>query len=419
MTKYLLEAFLTVAALSASFLVAPPCHGAEIEAAGPSIQAAFASVQRDGKPYKTFYNNYIAPHALLEKDIVFTAHQDGQGRPIIDAYDIKKKVWIGPVRASDSGLGRDTHGNPSITIDSKGHLHVFFGCHGKAMKHIRSTAPYDISRWENMPSPTPRATYPQSMRMADGSIYLFYRAGRHLDPWSMRVSKDNGQSWSKQQPIIEMRRDFSDKKACSYNAFVPGADYRTVHCFWVYKDDDPRGNKRKYQGLSEAVYRYNMYYAKRTAEGQWIAADGTAISDLPANKTFSDKHAMFLDSGEEFTAPARIVIGQNDVPYFRIRQGVTDKLGGKVIVPYQYKFASPLKGKWQLHNEMPNQWPGLVKELLLSAGPAAFGGSQANKWFIHYEEGPPEDAKATYVWLGHIEKGYAIRHEGPARSPKN
>ena len=88
--------------------------------AGPaSIKAAFASVQRDGKPYKTFYNNYIAPHAVLEEGIVFTAHQDGQGRPVINAYDIEKKTWIGPVRASDFGLGHDTHGNPSITIDSK------------------------------------------------------------------------------------------------------------------------------------------------------------------------------------------------------------------------------------------------------------------------------------------------------------
>jgi hypothetical protein len=358
---------------------------------------------------------------VLEEDIVFTAHQDGQGRPIVDAYDTKKKTWIGPVRASDFGLGADTHGNPSITIDAKGHLHVFFGCHGKAMKHVRSAAPYDISQWEEMPSPTPRATYSQSMRMADGSIYLFYRAGSHLAPWSMRVSKDDGQSWTKQEPVIEMRRDFSDKKAAAYNAFVPGADYKTVHCFWVYKDDNPRGNKRKYQGMSEAVYRYNMYYAKRTADGQWIAADGTPMSDLPVNKTFSDKHAMVLDSGEEFTAPTRIVIGEDNAPYINIRQGVTDWKSGKlpkVIVPYEYKFASPVDGKWQVHGEMPARWPDLVKELLSSAGPAAFGGAQPNKWFIHYEEGPPEDATATYVWLGHNEKGYAIRQDGPAKSPE-
>ncbi|MCP3670936.1 MAG: hypothetical protein GY814_10990 [Gammaproteobacteria bacterium] len=399
------------------FLSSLVCHAVEKETAGPSIKDAFASVQREGKPYKTFYNNYIAPHAVLEKGVVFTAHQDGQGRPIVDAYDISKHSWTGPVRASDSGLGEDTHGNPSITIDSKGHLHVFFGCHNKAMKHVRSAAPYDITQWEDMPSPTPRATYSQSMRMADGSMYLFYRAGGHKEPWSMRISNDNGQSWSEPQPVVEMRRNFPDKKACSYNAFVPGADYKSVHCFWVYKDDDPRGNNRKYQGMHEAVYRYNLYYAKRTSEGRWIAADGTPMSDLPVNKTLADRHAMFLDSGEEFTAPTRIVIDEHDTPYIHIRQGVNDWKRGKFFVPYHYSFASPANGNWQVHDNMPNQWPELVKRLLLTSGPAAFGGSQPNKWFIHYEEGPKEDVEATYIWLGHLENGYAIRKNGPARSP--
>jgi len=418
MTKCFHNTLSTMMSLFATVLVVLSCHGAENEATGPSIKDAFASVQRDGRPYKTFYNNYIAPHAILEKDIVFTAHQDGQGRPIIDAYDTKTKTWLGPVRASDHGLGGDRHGNPSITIDTKGHLHIFFGCHGKAMQHVRSTAPYDISRWEEMPSPTPRATYPQSMRMADGSIYLFYRAGVHPAPWSLRTSKDDGKSWSKPEPIIEMRRDFPDRKAASYNAFVPGADYKTVHCFWVYKDDNPRGNKRKYKGMHEAVYRYNMYYAKRTAGGQWVAADGTVMSDLPVNKPFCGKHAMFLNSGDEFTAPTRIVVGEDDTPYIRIRLGVTDWKRGKVIIPDHYKFASPVEGKWQVHEEMRDELPDLVKRLLMSAGPAAFGGPQPNKWFIHYKEGPPEDTNATYIWLGHIEEGYAIRQDGPAKSPE-
>ena len=137
MTKRLQKSLFTTVCLSASFLVALSCFGAENETAEPSIKVAFASVQREGKPYKTFYNNYIAPHAVLEKGIAFTAHQDGEGRPIIDAYDIEKKSWLGPVRASNFGLGADTHGNPSITIDAKGHLHIFFGCHRGAMKHVR------------------------------------------------------------------------------------------------------------------------------------------------------------------------------------------------------------------------------------------------------------------------------------------
>jgi hypothetical protein len=143
------------------------------------------------------------------------------------------------------------------------------------------------------------------------------------------------------------------------------------------------------------------------------------MSDLPVNKTFCDRHAMFVDSGEEFTAPTRIVIGEDDTPYIRVRLGVTDWKRGKIFVPYHYKFASPVERKWQVHDEMLNQWPDLVKRLLLSAGPAAFGGMQPNKWFIHYKEGPPEDAKATYVWLGHLDRGYAIRQDGSARSPEN
>ena len=405
--------------LAASFFLVLLCSAAKYEVAQPpSIKAAFASVQREGKPYKAFYNNYIAPHAVLEKDTVFTTHQDGEGRPLVSAYNIKKKTWTGPVMASKSGLGADQHGNPSICIDGNGYLHIFFGSHGGPMKHVRSAAPYDLRRWEDMPSPTRRATYPQSMRMADNSIYLFYRAGGHLEPWSLRISKDNGRTWSAPQPIIEMRRNFPDQKAASYNAFVPGADYRTVHCFWVYKDDNPRGNKRKYQGLREGVYRYNLYYSKRTAEGKWLAADGTGISNLPINKRFSDEHAMVFDSVEEFTKPTRIVIDQDDTPYIRFKHGVRDVKPNKVIVPYQDKFASLEYGKWQVHEDMSNQWPELVKCLLISPGPAAFGGLQPNQWFIHYKNGPSEDPNRTYVWLGHIEMSYAyaIRQDGSPKS---
>ena len=408
-----------IAFLFASFFAVSLCNAAPPHTVpAPGIKEAFASLQRAGKPYKTFYNNYIAPHAVVENNTVFTAHQDGQGRPVVAAYDIKAKKWSAPVRASKFGLGADTHGNPSICIDSKGRLHVFFGCHSRAMKHVRSVKPYDITSWAEASCPTKRATYPQSMRTADGSIYLFFRAGGHREPWSMVASKDDGQTWSKAQPIIEMRRDFPDKKACSYNAVLPGADYKTVHCFWVYKDDNPQGNKRKYQQLHEAVYRYNVYYAHRTAEGKWIAADGTPMTDLPVNKTFCDSHAMILDSGEEFTAPTRIVIDKDDTPYIRIRQGVTDWKRGKVFVPYAYKYATPQGGKWRVDEKMSADWPDLTKRLLMSVGPAAFGGEAPNRWFIHYKEGPPEDPTATYVWLGHIETGYAVRQGGPVKSPE-
>lgn len=99
-------------------------------------------------------------------------------------------------------------------------------------------------------------------------------------------------------------------------------------------------------------------------------------------KAFADQHALILDSGEEFAGPERIVIGRDDVPYLRISQGVSDWVRDLKIVPYRSRFASPAGRRWQ----------------------------------IHVRKAPPEDPDASYVWLGHIEAGYAARPGGPARS---
>ena len=53
----------------------------------------------------------------------------------------------------------------------------------------------------------------------------------------------------------------------------------------------------------------------------------------------------------------------------------------------------------------------------MTPGPAAYGKMFPNPWFIHFRMGPREDPTATYIWLGHAEKGYAARKGGPAASP--
>jgi hypothetical protein len=62
----------------------------------------------------------------------------------------------------------------------------------------------------------------------------------------------------------------------------------------------------------------------------------------------------------------------------------------------------------------------LLTTIIAMASVPAFAqdSGQPNEWFIHYKESPPEDPKATYVWLGHIKQGYATRQDGPARSPE-
>lgn len=384
----------------------------------PSLDNAFAKLQRDGKPYPAFYNHYVAPHAWGEKGKIFTAHQDGNGRPIVMAYDVAAKTWAGPVRASRLGLGADTHGNPSLCIDGKGYLHLFFGCHGRAMRHVRSKRPCDIREWAEAASPAPRATYPESMRMADGRIFLFYRAGGHMEPWSLTTSEDDGTTWSKAQKIVEMRIAPKDRKAAAYCAFLPGAHGKTVHCFFVYKDDNPRGNKRKYLGLHEAVYRYHVYYIFRDAKGKWLGADGSALK-LPLSKADADKHARILDTGELFAGHRRILIGKDDRPYLHFSVGVRDWKTHKTIVPLKMKYASVRDGKWTIADKPGDDWPENIRRLIAKSGAPVYGGEIPSPWYIRFQAGPKDDRTATYIWLGHIEKGYAARKGGPAPPPKD
>ena len=408
--------------------------------------------------YPPFYNNVISPHAVVTRDAVYCAFQNTNGQPIMMAYDIGKRRWSEPVRASQFGLGRDAHGNPSICIDSTGYIHIFYGCHGQAMRHTRSNKSYNITSWQEQSVPTPRATYPQSMRMANNDIYLFYRAGGHMEPWCLRTSKDDGQTWSEPEKIIEMRLEPNDPLAAAYCSFHPGSDSKTVHCFWVHKDDNARrvkGDRKhpwrplKYPGLHEAVYRYNMYYIYRDTEGIWRNIAGDKVK-LPVSKAFADKKCLVFDSGDEFTNIGFPTVDSNNCPYVRFPYGVGDwKKGDRIIVPWRHKFAhyDYDLSKWQVTDEVPQDWPLNVKTILTAKGPAApllsceskkGGDKSQGRWFIFFstlrssataEDGQharPSEEAGSFIFLYHERgtpfcntsqngnpTGYAIREGGP------
>jgi len=59
-----------------------------------------AETVKDGyRQYPPFYNNVIAPHALVAHGRVYCAFQNTNGQPIVTTYDISKKRWSEPVRA--------------------------------------------------------------------------------------------------------------------------------------------------------------------------------------------------------------------------------------------------------------------------------------------------------------------------------
>src|SRR5262245_26193468 len=65
-------------------------------------------------PYPMFYHFHVAPHAVIQGGKIFFTYQDENGRPLAMSYDTASNTWKGPRRVSTIGLGRDTHGNPSL-----------------------------------------------------------------------------------------------------------------------------------------------------------------------------------------------------------------------------------------------------------------------------------------------------------------
>ena len=383
-------------------------------------------VKGPGGRYPPFYYHAIVPSAVVRNDIVYCSFQDTGGRPIVMAHDVAANDWSEPVYASQQGLGRDAHGNPSICIDQRGYLHVFYGCHRGPLLHARSSQPNNISNWVELSPPTDRATYPQTISMTDGTIFLLYRAGGHTAPWCVRTSQDFGDTWSAAEKVIEMRLDPPDPYAAAYATICPGIDGKSVHVFWVHKDDNMQRANQGIEhpwrslalpGLHEAVYRYNMYYAKRSATGIWHTASGDAAK-LPISKAFADSFCLVHDSRDELTNIGAGYISADGRPFTRFVQGRGDwKKALEGDRTWNTLYAMLDNGQWRVTSEVPADWPTDTRTLALTKGTAAFGEHGVKPWFMSYDVERNGSTATSILFLYHPEHGYAGRGGGPVKLP--
>ena len=77
------------------------------------------------------------------------------------------------------GKGRDNHARPTITVDSKGYLHVIIGGHHSGLQYRRSVRPNDASEWTPVEA-FGKTTYPLLICGPDDTLYL---TGRHDAGW--------------------------------------------------------------------------------------------------------------------------------------------------------------------------------------------------------------------------------------------
>ncbi|MEQ4204225.1 BNR repeat-containing protein [Actinopolymorpha sp. B9G3] len=107
-------------------------------------------------------------------------------RPIIQRRVLPDGLWSQFDLATVSGnplaspVSVDPHNDICTGIDASGRLHVAGNMHNAPMRYCRSVNPHSITSWTSTGRPgggSTSITYPQFVRLSDGTLFLFYRVG--------------------------------------------------------------------------------------------------------------------------------------------------------------------------------------------------------------------------------------------------
>ncbi len=135
----------------------------------------------------------IKPQAIHRNGVTYIAYQGWLNDPYVIGYVHATETWDGPYKVGDNPLNAggnplNTHGAPALHIDQAGHLHVFWGAHGTALRYSRTLSPFKIDKWKATQVAVPSrgvnghvggVTYPQvvSYEATQGvpAMEIFYR----------------------------------------------------------------------------------------------------------------------------------------------------------------------------------------------------------------------------------------------------
>ncbi|MBN2293628.1 MAG: BNR-4 repeat-containing protein, partial [Pirellulales bacterium] len=243
----------------------------------------------------------MAVHAPGENKTFFV-FGNSRNSPAISFYDHAGKTFARPVVLGTNPNG-DAHRNPTLLIDEKGYLYVFYGAHGHPSHVVRSAAPYDISKWEKMAEIEDRNTYPQPWQLKQGELFVSYR-GNPQD-WYYRKSTDGAVSWQPPVKLIEHKGNSIYAVTVAESGTYP----RKIHIAW-----ERMGGGTPEEIRTKALWarRYNVYYACSDNGGStWRRSDGSKYQ-LPITETAAEK---IHDSGERGVWLKDIQLGPCGKPY--------------------------------------------------------------------------------------------------------
>jgi len=290
------------------------------------------------------------PQGIYYKGKTYIVFQGKDFDPYIISYDHQNKLWSNLIKVGDNPLVNDAHGIPSLLIDKDGYLHVFYGSHGDSLKYSKSTNPEYVASWSDQPDVTPKATYPQPILLPEGTFYLFYRAGGHLDPWVYRTSSDNGRTWSEETTILQGNPD-------DWYLFAQKGENRTIHAVFYWTDDLFK--------LEKEPWRYNIYYMFRDENGYWKSKQGLILT-LPLSKNDADSCCRVFDSEitNTHTNHAGLAVDNFDNPYIIFTSGK-----GIGLTSHVFKFAKWNGNSWAISDitGTDSWWDGATLDVMSSS----------------------------------------------------
>lgn len=256
------------------------------------------------------------------------------------------------------GKGRDNHARPTITVDSKGHLHVIIGGHHDGLQYRRSVRPNDASEWTAVER-FGRTTYPILICGPDDTLYV---AGRHDKGWAGMdfYAKPPGAEWEHRGLLVRKQKRFK-YYAAYHNAMAWGPGQRSLHMSVGFFLGDAKKKGEKSNRTPQGLYQAVGYMRSTDAGKTWTKADGTPIK-LPATSDTLD----LIDSGErardahDQPKPGiqhmGIAVDSQDRPYIVYVRHTPEPGGIQMVTPDR-------RGGWTrrpLREAIDKHWPGMI-----------------------------------------------------------
>jgi PKD repeat protein len=202
------------------------------------------------------------PRAVTASGKTFVGWVDHEGDIKVSSHDYASGERVTAVL--QARLNQDDHANPSLQVRADGRLMVFYSRHvGPAMHYRISSQPGDVRSWQpaqTVPTNTPGIrgyTYPNPIRLADGTTYLFWRGGNYNPTFSTQTGASS--EWSQARNLILMQGERPYVKYAS-----SGGD--TIHVAYTNAHPSEFGD-------------VNIYYA-RVRAGRIERAGGQDIGSL-------------------------------------------------------------------------------------------------------------------------------------------